>query len=136
MKFCISKHPFLLIAFVNVSSLTTYLKFSSQTGEKLEEAKNFAGLKSGTMSVLPSKEFTICSSIYIGFFRGVGTQTFYTLRRNDQKTLWFSLFLHSQDLASQNYNVMVSVYGASVFSTNKVANRLTLEMLRIGTYFW
>ena len=78
-----------------------YFKFSNQLEPLSIEATNFAILESGDLGELPSSTFTICGSIYIGFYQG--RQTFYTLRRNDHKTLWFSLTIDSQDIAEEVY---------------------------------
>ena len=62
-----------------------FLKFSNQEGPPLNEATNYALLKSGALDTLPSDGFTICGSMYIAFLRGY--QSFYTLRKNDHETL-------------------------------------------------
>ena len=55
-----------------------YLKFSNQSEIFRQKATNFAILESGDSGKLTSSIFTICGSIYIGFYRGY--QAFYTVR--------------------------------------------------------
>ena len=61
------------IALIQLSSQSLvephYLQFSNQTEETLDKATNFAILKSGHSGGLPMDQFTICGSIYIGYFR-------------------------------------------------------------------
>ena len=104
-----------------------YLKFSNQKGPVLSEASNFATLKSGSLNGLPQNKFTICSSIYIGFYRG--HQTFYTLRRNNQNTLWFSLTIDNQFTTEDEYSTQLPYFGGSVLSN-------TGEKLRLNPHAW
>ena len=78
------------IAFATLSK-SKYLRFSNQKAATFTKATNYATLQSGGSDVISSKRFTLCGSIYIGFFRGY--QAFYTVRKNDQRTLWFSVGL-------------------------------------------
>ena len=59
-------------------------------------------------------KFTICGSIYIGFFRG--RQTFYTVRKSIQHTLWFALSIWEQDTSKGVYKSEIYYFGGSVFS--------------------
>ena len=87
-----------------------YLEFSDQKETVAMEAINFATLKSGTTSVVPPSKFTICGSIFINFYRA--QLTFYTLRKKDHTTLWFSVGLIPQ-LESERYQTFFSVYDNS-----------------------
>ena len=91
-----------------------YLKFSNQNETPVDKATNYATLKSGILDELPSARFTICSSIYISFFRGY--QSFYNLLKNDHKTLWFSLLIESQDTTKGKYFSFISYYGGFIIS--------------------
>ena len=88
------------IAFATPSK-SKYLRFSNQKAATFTKATNYATLQSGGSDVISSKRFTLCGSIYIGFFRGY--QAFYTVRKNDQRTLWFSVGLYNQDLSEETY---------------------------------
>ena len=96
----------------NVNS--KYLQFSNQSQPLSKIAISFATLESQDLGKLPSSTFTICGSIYIGFYRGV--PTFYTVRRNDQKTLWFSLSIDNQDTAEEVYLPVFTYFGGIVMS--------------------
>ena len=78
-----------------------YIQFSNQIDPPLREATNFATLKSGDFGKFSYDRFTICGSIYIGFYRSY--QTFYTVRRNRLQTLWFSLSIYNQDTTEEVY---------------------------------
>ena len=91
-----------------------YLQFSNQTDDSLDKATDFAILKSGTSGGVPSDQFTICGSIYIGYFRQ--SQAFYTVRRNDHVNLWLSLMIWSQEPVDQSYNVLIYVFEENYFS--------------------
>ena len=94
-----------LFFFLEISSCdgvkSKYIKFSNQLGPPLEEATNFATLRSEGSCRVSSSRFTICGSIYIGFVRG--RQTFYIVRRNRKETIWFSLTIYDQDTAEEAY---------------------------------
>ena len=102
----------ILSSFENKSS--KYLKFSGQEGYHLSEASNYATLISGDLDVLLSNKFTICSSIFIGFFRG--KQAFYTLRKNDHKTLFFTLSIENQDKREETYSSDFNYFHGSLLS--------------------
>ena len=91
-----------------------YLEFSNQKESYIDEATNYATLKSATLEKLPSAGFTICSSIYIAFFRS--KQAFYAIRKNDQQSLWFSLFINTQDIKTGRYLSVLVYDGGSIFS--------------------
>ena len=74
----VSRDLILILLFVNHALLSVsravtskYLKIGTQAKPPLLKAQNFATLKSGAIDVLPSKKFTICGSISIGFFPGL-----------------------------------------------------------------
>ena len=113
----------MLLFFLYISSKTSfgarYLEFSDQREDTLNKATNFAVLRSGSNGVLQTNKFTICGSVYIGYFRG--EQVFYTVRRNDQKTLWFSMFVENQEQAAQSYSSAINWYeGAALSNTGQV----------------
>ena len=93
---------------------------------------NFSSLD-GTIVAKNLTKFTICASIYVGFFRKYillfnlelhfdsirGHQAFYTLRKNiSEDRLWFSLFLIKEDQTDFNY------YGGSRISSSAAKLRL------------
>ena len=104
-----------------------YFQFSNQKGPPLAETRNFATLKSGDVGQLSSGKFTMCGSIYINFFRG--SQTFYTVRRNRQETLWFSLNIYNQDTTEEVYTSWVKYFNGAV-SSNTGGN------LRLRPHAW
>ena len=106
--FCLTS----LITSYSASLTSKYLQFSSQKESPLEKASNHAILKSPAAVSL--KSFTICSSIYVRFFRGY--QTFYTLRRNTTDSLWFSLSVYNQDILKELYTVRITHLSGSVYS--------------------
>ena len=108
-------------------SYSRYLQFSNQSEPLSRKASSFAILNSGDLRVLQSSIFTICGSIYISFFRGY--PTFYTLRRNDGKTLWFSLAIGNQDTKDEIYLTIFMYYGGSVVSN-------TGGKLRLRPHAW
>ena len=77
--------------FIQQSYGINFLQFSNQTEAYFEEARNYAILNGGSTSKLQDKGFSICGSIYVGYF--IGWQSFYTMGQNgnDNDTLWFSL---------------------------------------------
>ena len=87
---------------------TSYLKFSDQEELVLREATNFAILESGVQMELPTNRFMICGSIFIRYYRGY--EAFYTVRKNDHSTLWFSLHV-SLDLLSETYDIYFKYIG-------------------------
>ena len=89
-----------------------YLKFTTQKDAVCTEAINFATLKSGGSSLSLTKRFTICGSIYIGYFRGY--QSFYTVRKTGQKTLWLSLSLYSQQVSEETYLPAIFYFDSSI----------------------
>ena len=97
--------------------------FSNQQGPSLMEAKNFAVLKSEALMEMPSNRFTICGSIYIGYFRGY--QVFFSMTKNDQKTLWFFLAIENQDINDEIYQVYFSHLEGGIHS--KPTARLPLQ---------
>ena len=100
-----------------------YFKFADQAKPVLAGAENYAVLKEEPIFTDESinkpslDEFTICSSVYIGFFRG--HQAFFTLRKNREHTLWFSLYINSQDLGSVSYTSIFAYFGNSKLSKSK-----------------
>ena len=100
-----------------------YFQFSNQLKPLLQKATNFAILKSKDLSQLPSSKFTICGSIYIGYYRGY--QAFYTVRRNDHATLWFSLGINNQDTKEEVYSPVLFYFGGDVISNT--GNKLRLR---------
>ena len=100
-----------------------YFQFSNQLEPLSTKATNFALLESVDLGELSSSTFTICGSIYIRFYRGY--PAFYTLRKNDQKTLWFSLFIETQDTISEAYQPGVAFHGGVV--TSNTGNKLRLR---------
>jgi hypothetical protein len=97
------------VILIHSTSATYLLRFSNQTKDVLEQATNFASLKSGLAKEVPGNKFTICASIYIGYFRGY--QAFYTLRQKDGRSLWFSLYIQAQDLSGDTYITVFSIFG-------------------------
>ena len=81
---------------------SSYLKFSNQLGPPLKEATSFATLKSRDLAKIPSRRFTICGSIYIGFYRGY--QIFYTVQTPGQVRPWFALTIDNQDTVGTLHN--------------------------------
>ena len=98
------------------------LQFSSQLKPLPSSATNFAILESRDLDSLTSSKFTICGSIYIGFYRGF--PNFYTVRRNDHTTLWFSLSMDNQDTREEAYKTVFTYFGGSVLSNTGVKLRL------------
>ena len=103
--------------------VSTYLQFSNQLEPELKEATNFAILESGDLGELPSSKFTICGSIYIAFYRGV--PTFYTVRKNDHTTVWFSLSINNQDTTEEIYKPFFNYFGGNSYP--KTGSRLRLR---------
>ena len=97
-----------------------YFQFSDQKEGTLTLATNYATIKS--VGSVHSNRFTICSSIYIGFFRD--WQTFFTLRSNGAEKLWLSLSLTSQDASGQAYTPKINYFDGSVLSTESAKLRL------------
>ena len=100
-----------------------YLKFSNQSEHFYEKAINFAILESADLNELSSSLFTICGSIYIGFYRDV--QSFYAVRRNNGETLWFSLSIPNQDTTEEVYTPIIFYFGGSV--TSNTGGKLRLR---------
>ena len=90
-----------------------YLKFTNQEESVCTAATNFSTLESGGSGLSPNKIFTICGSIYIGYFRGY--QSFYTLRKTGQETLWYSFSLYSQQISEVIYMPVIFYFGSSLF---------------------
>ena len=101
-----------------VKSLT-YLKFSDQTKNVLREATHFATLKSGVSGVLQSNRFTICGSVFIRYFRFA--HAFYTVRKNNHKTLWFSLRMEQKN--SEKYDISLFYFGNAKTGAARVSLR-------------
>ena len=95
-----------------------YLQFPSHEEVIVKEPTSFATLKSGAVGVLSGSSFTICGSIYVGYFRS--RQAFYTVRREDLTTLWFSLNFYLQDLDRQTYAVSFNYFDGMDISNAKV----------------
>ena len=93
-----------------------YLQFSNQSQVLSEKATNFATLESRDLRELPSSQFTICGSIYIGFYRGV--PSFYTVRRNGGEKLWFSLYISNQDITEEVYTLIFAYFDGGVLSNS------------------
>ena len=91
-----------------------YIEFSNQLGSPFKADFNFANLKSGDFSTLSTGRFTICGSIYIGFYRR--RQNFYTVRRNTEDILWFSLAINNQDTVDEVYTTGFYYYGGALLS--------------------
>ena len=102
------------LSLLNSSLASKYLKFSYQNEPPIDEATNHAILNSEPLMELPSARFTICSSIFVAFFRGY--QSFYTVWKSDQETLWFSLFFENQDTTQEIYKSIITYDGGSVYS--------------------
>ena len=99
-----------------------YFKFADQSKPVLAGAQHYAVLKEEPTSTdgsikPPLNELTICSSAYVGYFRG--HQAFYTLRKSEEDTLWFSLYINSQDLESGSYTSIFAYFGNSKLSKSK-----------------
>ena len=99
-----------------------HLQFSNHLEPLPEIATHFAILESQDVGELASRIFTMCGSIYIGFYRGY--PTFYTVRRNGNDTLWFSLSLANQDTIEEVYTPYLTYFGGSVMSTTGGKMRL------------
>ena len=117
---CIS--IFYLILIVNTTESRSF-KFSNQTEAVLKKATNYATLQSGPTKYLPSKKFTICASIYIGFFRSF--QSFYTIRENLEDRLWFGLSAEYMNLEEGTYKPIITYFGGAWFSNT--GNQLALR---------
>ena len=91
-----------------------YLQFSNQKEIPNLTSRNFATLMSGTLDTLLPIKFTICGSIFIAFFRE-GT-SFYTLRLQDQETLWFSLAFENQDKLKEVYTTSLYYFHGALYS--------------------
>ena len=113
--------PILTLPIQQIRCSMQYFKFADQSKPKLAEAQNYAILLKENTSVesnkAPLEEFTICSSINIGYYRG--HQAFYTLRKNKEDALWFSLYINSQDLESESYTTIFAYFGDSKLSKSK-----------------
>ena len=104
---------------------STCFQFSNQKKAPLEKLSNYAILASD--GLVPRDTFTICGSIYIGFYRTY--QSFYTVRQNDHESLWFSLSIISQDTYKEVYLPVVFYFGGSIHSN-------TGETLRLRPHAW
>lgn len=93
--------PLVLALLTITSAQLTLLQFGNQQEAALNVPTNLATLASPVSSSSSSQAFTICSSIYIGFFRG--HQAFYTMRRDGVEDLWFSLYLIQEDQPDFNH---------------------------------
>ena len=94
---------------------STYLQFSNQTEtHKQQQATNVATLISRDLVSLPSNRFTICGSMYIGYFRG--TKAFYAVRKIGEDKLWFQVTIDKQDIKDSSYTAMLEYFGATVYS--------------------
>ena len=116
--FCISVF---IISSIHFSTQSSVLVFSNQNEAIVDKSTNFAILNTGEGGVLHSSSFTICSSIFIGFFRG--KQAFFTIRNSDSKNLWFQIGLASQDLDHQTYIPFIEHSGGAISGNNSI--RLT-----------
>ena len=98
-----------------ITVISTYLQFSNQTENyKIQHATNNATLISKDLVALPSHRFTICGSMYIGFFRG--NKAFYTVRKNGEDRVWFTLLINNQDTKKSSYTTRLDYFGLTVFS--------------------
>ena len=117
---------FILITVLTVAAKnivkTKYLQFSNQKDKAVKLPVNFATLKGPKTGELPFNGFTICGSIFIGYFRG--RQAFYTVRQNDHANIWFSLYIYKQDIKDQSYTPMISYQGGSMYRNTGVELRL------------
>ena len=104
-----------------------YLQVSTQSQPLSDKATNFAIINSEDLGELQSSKLSICSSIYINFFRCQAA--FYTLRRNNGQTLWFSLYISNQDTKQELYNMGFKYFGGSARSN-------TGGKLRVRTHAW
>ena len=104
-----------------------YFQFSNQLEPLPSKATHFAILKSEDLAGKPFTKFTICGSIYIRFYQG--QPTFYTLRRNDQTTLWISLTINNQDPSEEVYLPVLFYFGGSILSN-------TGGKLRLRPHAW
>ena len=114
---------------------TSYFSFSNQStwlpADYHPPKTNWATLKSGTSGPLPSSRFTICSSIYIGYFRT--HQTFFTVMRNG--ILWFSVFLDTMNKVTQKYDAYFYYREGEMFSNNTGLSLRPHEMSHACTSF-
>ena len=110
----------LVLLFLTLIHCTKYLEFSNQEEVAVNKPTNYAILKGGSASKPDTSGFTICGSIYVGYFRG--RQAFYTMRQNRSDNLWFSLYLHEKEM-SLGYGVGLAYYGESSYNTGKVPLR-------------
>ena len=90
------------------------LQFSSQQEIRNLTPTHFATLKSGTLDSMTSSKFTICSSIFVAFFRG--SASFFALRLQDQETLWFSLSFENQDKLKEVYTTTLYYFHGALYS--------------------
>lgn len=93
--------PLVLALLTTSAAQPTLLQFASQQEAALDRPTNLATLATAVAPSSSSQAFTICASIYVGFFRG--HQAFYTMRRDGVEDLWFSLFLIQEDQPDFNY---------------------------------
>ena len=89
--------------FVHQSYSVQYLELSNQTAGTLSQATNYAVLESGSELQSEVKSFTICSSIYVAYFRGY--QAFFTILKSGSESPLFSLYLQPGSGLSSGYNV-------------------------------
>ena len=80
----------------------------------LLESTNVATLTSRDLVSLPFNRFTICGSMYIGYFRG--TKAFYAVRKNGMDKLWFAVTIINQDTKDSSYTTMLDYFGSTVYS--------------------
>ena len=103
-----------------------YLQFADQEKNVIKKATNFASLTSEQDSHLLKTKFTICGSIYIGFHRG--HQAFYTMRKNDNESLWFLLSLGEPNIDKHIWTIFLDYFGGTAVSVG--------VKVRLRTHAW
>ena len=106
------------LIFIHHTSSIHYFEFSSQSESYEQFGQNYAILSSGARGQFQNDGFTICGSIFVGYFRG--RQAFYTLKQSGSDALLLSLFFETGRDLNSGYTLIVSFGGGTVFNSGKV----------------
>ena len=116
------KCTFLFVSlFILYAAGNKYFELLYQASDSSATAYNYAILSSGSASIQPSSSFTICGSIYVGFFWE--RKVFYTLRQNGSDTLWFSLYFQKGRDYVSGYKVALTSYENLSYNNVKIPLR-------------
>ena len=99
---------FFSLALLPLTCSTKIIQFSSQQEEYVQKSQHISILETTQEKPIP-EEFTLCSAIFIRYFRG--QQSFFSLYKGDNRTLWFSLNVAYQNLEDDRYTVYFNMYG-------------------------